>query len=464
MPDLNEVGLLRAEIDAQNMEIDLLKESLSTRSLELENIGWTTISGYEQSDDGLTLENIHKLSLKLRELAASNPWHIRGAQLRHSYVFGKGMSFVDLKPKAQKVIDDVHNKSVLFSVDAYETNNLSLFTDGNLIISREQASNRFMAIPMSQIKGVVTDPDDTSYIRYVKRVWNPNNKEREEWFPVARFKRETPGKVQKSITNLGKTVPVSKTHVVYIKQSKKQTGWTWGVPDSLGAYIWTLAYSGYLQDNSKLVHALSKFAWTLTKQTEKGTQNAATQVVQPGVGGTAIMGAGNQMASVGVPSAQVNMNNGQPLIAAVAASFGVPVIALLSSPGATGGSYGAASTLDQPTLKGFEASQDSWIAFYKEILLDLGSPNAAPEFPSIESDLPYRQITSINTSVELGIIHRDEARVATLDILDVPKLHDELPPEPVVKGSVVSGQGDPADGVVGATTNPGSDTNHDNDE
>ena len=457
------------EVDAQltslRHENEMLQESLADRILAAEDVGWKVISGYAANDDdtGLTLDNLHDLSEKLREYAASNPWHVRGAQLRHSYIFGRGMDYVDLTPRSQKVLDDAHNKSVFGSVDAYEAMNLACFTDGAFILMLNEASKTFTQIPIKQIQGVITNPDDAMDIWYIKRVWNANGKPQQVWLPLSRHKRVRT--IQRSIVEEdgAPRVAVAQDRVVYIKHTKRQTGWTWGVPDSFAAYIWTMAYSDYLRDAHSLSHALTKFAWTITKASSSGTDRAAAQIARPGVGGTTLTGDGNSVASVGVPSAQVNMNNGQPLIAAVAASFGVPTIALISSPGATGGSYGAATTLDQPTLKGFEALQDSWTLFFEEILHDLGAKKASIEFPSIENDAVYRQITSIGTGVELGLIHRDEGREAVLNLLDVPKLHDDVPdvPDAANVAAVMSGQG--TQGAIPGGQEQGI-TNHENDE
>lgn len=458
---MDENNALLAEIESLQGQVALLEENFATRALELETVGWKLISGFQAEDDGPTLEILHGLAPQLREMASTNPWHKRGAQLRHSYIFGRGMTFQEIKPGTRAALDDPHNKEVMFSVKAYEKNNLALFTDGNLIVFRNVRTNRLQTIPVTQISAVICDPDDDSVIRFVQRSWSSNGTARSVWYPVARYKTEQRGEIPKTITQGADTKPVSQDVVVYINRANRQDGWTWGVPDSLAAKIFAIAYSGYLQDNSKLVHALSKFAWTITSGSKAGVDRAASQVVQPGVGGVAGMGEGQNLASVGVPSAQVNMNNGQPLAAAVAASLGVPVIALISSPGATGGSYGAATTLDAPTLKGFEALQDSWKDFYEEILRDMGSKKAVVEYPAIENDPPYRQITAIATAVELGLIWPDEGRQAVLNVLDVPKLHENAPPKPEPSSkTVVSARGE--SGAVPGGQEQG-DTNHDGD-
>lgn len=457
----NPVAALDELIQSQARKIEVLEESMAQRILDLDSIGWAKISDYTQEDeDGPTLDSLKLITPKLRELAATNPLHVRGAQLRHSYVFGRGVDFNEIKPGTQTAMDDPYNRRALFSAQAYETNNLALFTDGNFFVLKHVEKKQFTTVPMTQVTGVVTDPDDNSRIQYIQRSWNSNGEDRVVWYPLARFKRSN--KIAKSISagEGAPSVPVSQESVIYHHETKRQTGWVWGVPDSLAAMVWTMAYSGYLSDNTQLVKALSKFAWTMTKTSASGVDRTAAQVREPGgVGGTGVMAQGNALASVGVPSAQVNMNNGQPLAAMVATSFGVPVIALLSSPGATGGSYGAATTLDTPTLKGMRAVQDSWAVFYEEILRDLGSPKAVAAFPNIDTDPEYRQIASIASAYGQRLLHQDEARDATMDLLDVPKLH-ENPPEPLADpNDAVSGQG--KQGAAKGGTNQGDTDNND---
>ena len=452
----------KQELQEVQMELEFLSESLMDRVLQLEDLGWHRLEGMDTSQGGgLTIQALQEISEKLRELTASHPLFARGAQLRNAYIFGRGMSFVNTdKPRFQKILNEPHNESMVFSVEGFELANSALFNDGIYILLRNRSTNRFVALPLKQLTGVITNPDDAMDIWYVQRSWSANGKAYEKWYATARHK----GAKSTVVLADGTTAPVSKDYVAYIKHANRQIGWTLGVPDSLPALVWSLAYSGYLNDNAKLVHALSKFAWKATNTTSKGTHNVATKMLNAGEG---TVGAGvsttGDFNSVGVPSAQVNFNNGQPLAAMVAASFGVPVIALLSSPGATGGSYGAAQTLDAPTLKGFEVLQNSWATFYEEILEDIGATDAYVAFPAIETDAVYRQISAIAQTVELGVIWRDEARDAVIDLLDVPVKHDGLPPLPEEEGTVVSGQGKPARVPGGATSNPGGDTDHELD-
>lgn len=445
-------------------EMMLAQESLVDRVLKLDDLGWASLDGFQNGgEQGLDLNTLQGISENLRELTATHPLFRRGAQLRNSYVFGRGMAIAKAdEPRFRQVLEDPHNAAMVWSVEAYEIANMALFADGILTIIYNKRDKHYTLVPLAQLSGVITNPDDPMDIWYIQRTWSANDTQYTRWYPTARNPHPT-----SRVKYTGGSFEVELNTVAFIKHANRQVGWTFGVPDALPALIWSLAYSGYLQDNAKLVHALSKFAWKATSSTAKGTQNVATKMVNVGDTVGAGVSTSGDFSSVGVPSAQVNFNNGQPLAAMVAASFGVPVIALLSSPGATGGSYGAAQTLDAPTLKGFEVLQNSWKTFYEEMLHYLRAKDAYVAFPAIETDAVYRQITSIATTVELGLVWPDEARGAVLDLMDIEDLHDGLPPKPEEEkegGTVVSKQGQPSKVPGGSTSNPQGVTNHDGDK
>lgn len=456
-------------LSSLSLHMERVDEALADRVLALDAAGWKALSGFDEDSAGLSLATLHKIISDLQDMASTHPLFVRGAQLRHAYVFGRGIRVSGLSPRAQKAFDNPVNKDVLFSVRAFETMNLAEFTDGNFVVMRDTKTDVFTSIPLSQITGVVTDPDDSSKIRYLRRQWTAGGEDRVLWIPTAKFKNTVvgPGKRGKGISKTIKAPESDKREIVaqdkvaYVHSTRRQTGWTWGFPISFAAKVFALTYTDYLTDNAKLVKALSKFAWAVTQQTQSGANRAATQMTAPGIGATAVLGGNNSLQSVGAPSSNVDFNKGQPLAALVATAFGVPVIALLSSPGATGGSYGAATTLDLPTTKGMSATQDAWKAFFEEIYLDMGSDpkELKVSFPAIETDPPYRQIQAITQAKEFGLLHQDEAREASLEVLDVPKNHEELPPDnPDAKTSAQGVQGSVPGGM-----NQG-ETNHDNDE
>jgi len=415
-------------------QVARLEESLAKKVLDLEDIGWTKLTGRNDDGTGLTLDNLKELTENLRDMAAVNPLLKRGAQLRHAYVFGRGIAFTNTNSKTDAAIKNRYNKAVAFSTQARSTLNLAKYTDGNVFIIRD-ANNILTHIPLAQIASYITDPDDATRVRYFLREWSDGKDTKKRWYPVSRYKNTLVGRGRRgsgipatiTLPNTSETIPVAQDEVIYHETSNRQTGWTFGVPDSLAAAVWTVAYSSYLTDNASLVKALQQIAWTVQKATKKTGTEAAISMAQPGIGGTAITPGGTVLSSAGVPSAQVNMNNGQPLAAMVATSLGVPVIALLSSPGATGGSYGAATTLDEPTLKGMTAIQDEWKDFYEELLIDMGSTDVEVTFPNISQDPVYRELQSLAQAYTSGGLHQDEYRDAVLNLLDVQQMHENMP-------------------------------------
>lgn len=421
------LSALQEIFQEQNWRIEQLQESVASRMLALEDIGWAEIGGSNEGK-GPTLDNLKTIAPKLREMVAANPLFLRGCELIFAYCFGAGMEFTHIAKNgtARRVMENLYNQATLFSAEGLRTLNLASFTDGNIVLMFDASTSLYTLIPLEEIGGVILDPDDDAKIRYLKRTRTRDGKPVDEWIPLSRWKN-----LKTNLPQSIKGTKVSQTKVLYVKRENAQVGWTWGIPWSLAAMVWALAYSVYLQDNAKLVKALSMIAWSLTKTTEKGVQSAAAQFVSPQIGGTAIGTPGNAISSVGVPSSQVSMNNGQPLAAMVAATIGVPVIALLSSPGATGGSYGAATTLDRPTILTMLAKQSGWTSFFEEIIHDQNSRKSQVVFPPIEQDQAYREVQSITVAHSFGLIWDDEARAAVLKTLPVPKLHEGMPPKPI---------------------------------
>src|SRR5690625_5289111 len=79
---------------------ELLHESLNEMADRYNTLSWELIDGYDE-DAGLSLDKLKDVSTILSDMAATNPLMKRGAQLRHSYVFGKGVAIKGLKPAAE---------------------------------------------------------------------------------------------------------------------------------------------------------------------------------------------------------------------------------------------------------------------------------------------------------------------------------------------------------------------------
>src|SRR5690606_6645697 len=128
---------------------------------------------------------------------------IRGAQLRHAYVFGRGIEFSNLEPRTESAIANLYNQAALFSVQAHETNNLEKFCAGNLFVVRNELTNVCTTVPIEQIKDAITDPDDSSSIRYILREWPDVNgtDKKQKWYPLARYKKSQVGRGKRGKIN-----------------------------------------------------------------------------------------------------------------------------------------------------------------------------------------------------------------------------------------------------------------------
>lgn len=412
---------LRQENEKLNDHLMALEESVNDLSMRLDTVGWVPADAWND-DSGLNLEDLKRTSKVLKDMVAQSPLIKRAVQLRHGYVFSRGMQFVNAKPRHEKIMVEPYNKRALFSTMAYEELMTARMTDGNIFVLKDKKTDSYHRVPLEQITGIVTDPDDNERIWYIQRTWTQYNsaeaggKRKVVWYPVSMY---TPARGQ----SLRKTInkhPVDDSKVMHFMAFNRQVGFTFGVPDGYAAIIWTQAYSEYLKNNSKLVKAYSTIAYKVSTRTQAGAANVAAQVAHPGhVAGTAIMGQNQDLAAMPRAGSEVSFENGRPLASLVAASLGVSVVALLSDPGAAGSSYGSAQTLDAPTIIVMTAIQDGWKAFYEEIFRLTKGDGVTVEFPSIETDPVYRQFQSLHDGYKTGAITQAEYRRGFLDLFDI---------------------------------------------
>lgn len=478
-------------IQELQLQIEQLTESASMtrRLLDLDNVGWESVAALNGSMDGSGpgIETLNTIAEDLSDMAVTSPLVKRAIQLRHAYIYGRGFSFIGLsKPEHKVVVEEPYNQSALFSVDAMMALETAMVTSGNFFVLRrgDRRKTSFIVVPQSQITGVVTDPDDASRIYFVKRSWSSNGEDFEEWIPLSRHKKTRGKALPKSFprdanNRTGERIRVNQNDAMYVLHHNRMPGHTWGIPLGITARIWVAMYTGYLQDNATLTKALASIAWRVSTTSAKGGANASAQFVEPRAGGAVVTGSNTDVTAMPRGN-DVNFNNGQPLASMIATAFGVPVIALLSSPGATGGSYGAATTLDEPTQKGMSALQVARKEFLDEIIADMGATGAYVEFPTMASDATYRHMASLASAHATGAIWQDEYRAATLELLDVDSKHASVPkangfntwsdPLAAEKDREAAQDSQSADpvarqgntGAVKGGTNQGV-TNHDND-
>jgi len=423
------------EFDAMSAENELLRESYASMTqavMAFDDNGWNDIS-VAAGTDGFTLDQLKDASGRIRELAEGNPLLKRGCALRSSYVFGKGVSFGILAPRIQKYIDDQFNQDVLFSSEAQTINERSHFTDGQFFVLGSLSTKQFQRIPFTEITGVVTNPDNPEDIWYYRRSWTrkaqdlggAGNRDQElkVWYPTDTY-NPLNGRFVARIAD----DPVDATFRMFASRVNRRAGRVFGVPDALPAVPWAHAYNEYLKDGSRMLKALSMFAWQLKSKTKTGVTNAAAAIATPpGAGSTAVMGADMELSSM-PRGGSVDLTDGRPLGSMVASALEVSVVALLSDPG-TSGAYGTAATLDVPTLKAMEARQQIWTQFYKRVLLFIGAKDPQINWPKIESEPSQRLMQALALAKETNAIWDDEYRDAVIETLDIPKLHLGPPSE-----------------------------------
>lgn len=445
---------------------------LALRLIQIEEIGWTRLSvSGSYLCEGITLEQLKDVSTDLIDMSLTSPLIRRAISLRHGYVFGKGMT-VDASPTVLNVLENPYNRDSIYSSQAFLSMFQALDTTGNVFILRHSGSS-YSHIPLSEITAIAVNDFDSSRIEYIKRSWTDGKGDPvEKWIPLARHKHGTNKKLPNRIGEDG--VEVDKHSEFYHFAYDRPAGYPLGIPTALAAKSWLVQYTEYLHNNSLLVKALSRIAWKVVSNSDAGAKKASAEIVSKGdgVAGTANIGAGQDVQAVSRGN-DVNFNNGQPLAAMVATAFGVPVIALLSSPGATGGSYGAATTLDEPTLKINMALQEAFGEFLKELYNGIKRSGAPVEltFPPMSSDANYRQLQSAANLHQTGALHQEEYREIALSLLQIRKPTDGLPKPDGFNSWQGQSENDNVNDPLARQGNAGAvpggmdngDTNHDND-
>ena len=399
---------LLEEIRDLSQDNTILAESysaLARATLDFDEKGWSPINQFEAS--GMRLEDVKIIARHARRQSASNPILKRGAMLRSSYVFGHGFKMSSrnnpLPPRFQAIIDDPINQKVLFSETAAKKNERALFTDGNFFVRYDKRTRRFSRVPLDEIAGWATDPDDPEMIRYYLReydrrqpVTDPYNSYTAEtvkvWYPV--------DYVESPVASIN-GIPVDRNMVIIDAKSNEETGTLWGLPDCLPALPWSWAYSEYLKDGSKMLKALSGIAWQVKTRTAKGGANISSKLINnKEVAATAVTGSDIELNAM-PRNNSVDLATGRPLAAMAATAMEVSVEALLSGPGAEGG--GGTQVLDQSTLNAAYARQGNWEDFFLRILRVVGVPDPSVTFNNIIVDPAYRTIQSLGQAWMTGL-------------------------------------------------------------
>lgn len=443
-PEFRELVETREANAALADQVIELKESIADVQLALDNIGWRPL-GEDVDMHELPLSAIKGYTQVTRALAVINPIIKRGLAVRHAYIWGNGIKLEGLE-KQSAFVKSAVNQKYLLSDKAQEEMENCLATDGNFFLlvtkpgSPKSKDGSVARVPMRQITGTVSNPDNDEEIWFYRREWKttvtkPNSEEEVseenvEYFPAIDYD-EANGKPRRFRT---KKVNWNGQRIA-AHSVNKQTGWKWGVPDLLSVIFWAKAHKEFLECQATLVKAYSRFAWKVSTPTAANAKAAATKVGsapaldpltgQPqSVGATAVTGMGATISSVGRTGGSVDFKAGLPLAGYVAAGLNVPLNELTADAGEA--NRASAETLGNSNEKVMKARQSEHILFFDSIWAYLGF-DVKTSFERIEEEAVYRQIQSIVSLLPLNVFSDKEMRKLLVKVLDLDYDPEKIP-------------------------------------
>lgn len=436
----------------------LLENALADMMLKIEDIGWQKLSGFDMGDEEeLSKDTLDEVSAALRAMLVINPLVKRGINMRAQYVHGKGVEFRGVDEK-HELFKSRKNKMYLFSDEARAENERCLATDGNFFVlatgtlngrktrHRKNGSSgpaEVQRIPATQIKGIVTNPDDSEDVWFYRREWvrktttstgKPKAENKVEYIPSDLYdvSRGKPMRLNDK--------PVNWRGVLIDMKVNRQVGWRWGTPDGMSVIFWAKAHKEFLEDQAKLVKALSRFAFKATAPTPGAVQNVAAKVAQAAnssykedIGQTAVMTAGANLQPLGRTSGSVDFSAGLPLASYVAAGLEIPLTDLISDSSLSNRS--AAETLSESKLAAMQARQNAWKEFYSRLFSYWGNEDVETVFPDIEDGDRLRAIQAIQAATSMNVLSAEEVRKLVLYILGLET--DEGMPDEEALGNLI---------------------------
>lgn len=424
-----------------------LQETLSRvhTMLNIEDRGWTEMfSGTINDDDfpGPDLDLAQEVSDLSREMSLGAPLISRGCDLRHSYIWSKGIVIKgapeDVQetgrrgPKSQKAkfFKNPRNVRYLLSAEAWKDMEDAAFNDGHFFFLGDDATKTGHPIPFSEISGILRDPDYDGEVLAYKRSYMTSDptdptkrKKRHVWYYTDNHDgpRSNPEPNKEDVE-----VDTSKT--LFVKAFNTKIGWPVGLPDSLPGLKWARIYSEMFNDGRVVSKANAKFAYKV-KSTNSSTAKATAAKISnaQGTGNTAVMGMDNELTAIPQANRSYDFNGLRPVASQVATSFNVSVVHLLSDPGAAGSSYGSASNLDLPTKRAMVSRQQEWKSFLERVLRWGTGEDLEVSFPTLDDPDPYREGQLITMLFQSGEIHHDEFRERAIEVGGFTPMHDKSP-------------------------------------
>lgn len=435
-PDIPAVDY-QAEAKEATAKLAMLEENMADVLLALDNIGWNVV-GEDIDTTEIPLKTVINKSKTTRALMVLNPIAKRGVSVRTAYIWGGGVEFNDLK-KDSAFYKNKTNQKYLLSPQAWAEMETALATDGNFFLlvnkgavrSANTDKAKVTRIPLQQITGTVSDPDNAEDVWFYKREWtttvnntsiNQEPKPRVAYYPAIDYD------VTNGRPRTIRGVKVEWTSALAHQAVNKQVGWRWGVGDLVAVIFWLGAHKKFLEMSAQLVQAYSRFAFKATQPTAAGAKATAVKVAeQPSynpmtgqrneVGGTAVLSGGANLQAIGRTGGSVDFSAGLPLAGYVAAGLEIPLTELLSD--ASNANRSSAETLNGATNKTMQARQEMHKRFFENIFSYLGYETVTVNFPPIESEQVLRVIQALASAKPLFSLTAKEMRKLVLKAFDM---------------------------------------------
>lgn len=419
--------------------LEVTESAMARLEFSREDRGWMSL--VDEGKREFSREKLNHHADLCRVYTVANPLIKRGAKLRAAYVFGGGVGTTakgeDINVVVQDFLDDPEVRDVFSGARAQETNETSLYTDGNVFFAlfTDPLTGRVRPriIPFEEMAGTLTNPEDSMSTWYYRRSYQVNHENgttehREELYPDLAYRPLTR---PRTIGGL----PVNWDTPVYQVKVNALAGWKFGIGDAFAALPWARGYKEFLEDFMLMAKALSRISFQRVDTRGKNTARARRSEVQGihdvGPGSVANSTDGSRLEAVNKSGANVDSNSGQPLAVLCAAALDLPVTILLSDPGTTG-ARAVAETLDRPLELVLEGRQEVWREARQQILNHvIDQAVLAPRGPLRGKGRPVRDNNRL--TVELS---KPEDR--TLDIV-FPDISKDTT-EQVVNAVVTSAQ------------------------
>lgn len=453
-PALRELAEVRDENTSLKEMATYLSESMADVQLALDNIGWKPLGEDLGELHEMPLASVKKHTSVTRALAVINPLIKRGLEVRGAYIWGNGIK-LDGLAETDPFWKSPNNQKYLLSNKAQLEMERCLGTDGNffLLVTKKSGAvkvDKVQRIPLSQITGTITDPDNPEDIWFYKREWSTvttlADSEKEQitpnvvYYPAIDYDEAANGRPTQF-----KSKRIEWGSRIAAHTANKQTGWKWGVPDLLAVIFWAKAHKEFLENQATLVKAYSRFAWKVAAPTAANARAASTKVgtaptIDPltgqpqGVGATAVTGQGTTISSVGRTGGSIDFKAGLPLAGYVAAGLSVPLNELTADAGEA--NRASAETLSSSNEKVMKARQAEHKMFYESIFAYL-EMNVKVSFPKIEEEAVYRQIQSIVSLLPVNVFSDKEMRALIIHALGIVDMDPDKVPTKEELGNLI---------------------------